>query len=62
VLLANAGIEGVVAPATEYPPETFDRVLAVNVRGAFLALHVAAPPHGEARWAAASSSPPRSLA
>jgi 3alpha(or 20beta)-hydroxysteroid dehydrogenase len=43
VLFANAGIEGAVAPVTEYPPEVFDRVLAVNVRGAFLALRTAAP-------------------
>lgn len=43
VLFANAGIEGTVAPLTEYPPEAFDRVLAVNVRGAFLALRTAAP-------------------
>ena len=36
VLLANAGIEGPVAPIPEYPDEDFDRVLAVNVRGVFL--------------------------
>jgi NAD(P)-dependent dehydrogenase (short-subunit alcohol dehydrogenase family) len=38
VLFANAGIEGRVAPITEYPLEEFDRVLAVNVRGPFLGL------------------------
>lgn len=38
VLLANAGIEGPVAPISEYPDEEFDRVLAVNVRGVFLGI------------------------
>lgn len=36
VLLANAGIEGPVAPISEYPDRDFDRVLSVNVRGVFL--------------------------
>ncbi|MCY3694774.1 MAG: SDR family NAD(P)-dependent oxidoreductase [Chloroflexi bacterium] len=36
VLLANAGIEGPVAPISEYPDEDFERVLAVNVHGVFL--------------------------
>lgn len=43
VVFANAGIEGAVAPIIEYPLEVFDRVLAVNVRGAFLAIRHAAP-------------------
>ncbi len=34
----NAGIEGVVAPIHEYPDDTFDRVLQVNVKGVFLGL------------------------
>lgn len=39
----NAGIEGVVAPLHEYPDETFDRLLQVNVKGVFLGLkHVLA--------------------
>ncbi|ULK95534.1 SDR family NAD(P)-dependent oxidoreductase [Bradyrhizobium sp. I71] len=39
----NAGIEGVVAPLHEYPDETFDQLLQVNVRGVFLGLkHVIA--------------------
>ena len=43
VFFANAGIEGAVAPITEYPDEVFDRVLAVNVRGVWLGLkHVMA--------------------
>jgi NAD(P)-dependent dehydrogenase (short-subunit alcohol dehydrogenase family) len=36
IAFANAGIFGQVAPITEYDPDTFDRVLAVNVRGPFL--------------------------
>ncbi|MDE2702576.1 MAG: SDR family NAD(P)-dependent oxidoreductase [Chloroflexota bacterium] len=36
VLLANAGIEGPVAPISEYPDEDFERVLSVNVHGVFL--------------------------
>lgn len=39
----NAGIEGVVAPVHLYPDDVFDRLMAVNVRGAFLGLkHVLA--------------------
>ncbi|QTJ68354.1 SDR family oxidoreductase [Rhodococcus sp. ZPP] len=34
----NAGITGACVPLIEYPTETFDRVLAVNVRGVFLGL------------------------
>jgi NAD(P)-dependent dehydrogenase (short-subunit alcohol dehydrogenase family) len=37
VVVSNAGISGPIAPVTEYPVEEFDRVLAVHVRGAFLA-------------------------
>jgi NAD(P)-dependent dehydrogenase (short-subunit alcohol dehydrogenase family) len=37
VLFSNAGNFGVVAPVTEYPEDVFDNVLAVHVRGAFLA-------------------------
>jgi len=43
VLFCNAGIEGAVTPLTDYPVETFDRVLAVNVRGVFLGLKHALP-------------------
>jgi NAD(P)-dependent dehydrogenase (short-subunit alcohol dehydrogenase family) len=34
----NAGIEGVVAPIYDYPDEMFDRVLGINVKGAFFGL------------------------
>jgi NAD(P)-dependent dehydrogenase (short-subunit alcohol dehydrogenase family) len=43
VLFANAGIEGTVTPIVSLPMEALDRVLAVNVRGAFLAIKHAAP-------------------
>ncbi|HEX9018194.1 MAG TPA: SDR family NAD(P)-dependent oxidoreductase [Anaerolineaceae bacterium] len=43
ILLANAGIEGLVTPITDYPVEMFDKVLAINVRGIFLAIKYAAP-------------------
>jgi NAD(P)-dependent dehydrogenase (short-subunit alcohol dehydrogenase family) len=43
VFFANAGVEGVVAPITEYPDDVFDRVMAVNVRGVWLGVkHVMA--------------------
>jgi NAD(P)-dependent dehydrogenase (short-subunit alcohol dehydrogenase family) len=38
VLCNNAGIEGDITPVTEYSPETFDRVIAVNLRGVFLGI------------------------
>jgi NAD(P)-dependent dehydrogenase (short-subunit alcohol dehydrogenase family) len=39
----NAGIEGTVAPTAEYPEDVFDRVIATNLKGAFLGLkHVLA--------------------
>ena len=37
VFFNNAGIEGAVAPITDYPVEMFDQLMAVNVRGVFLA-------------------------
>lgn len=36
IAFANAGIFGAAAPITDYDTTTFDRVLAVNVRGPFL--------------------------
>ena len=41
--LANAGIEGQLAPIPEYPIEVFDRVMAVNVRGVWLGLKYVMP-------------------
>jgi 3alpha(or 20beta)-hydroxysteroid dehydrogenase len=43
LLFNNAGIEGPVAPAADYPVEDFDRVLAVNVRGVFLGMRQVIP-------------------
>lgn len=43
VLLANAGIEGDVAPITDYDEARFDQVMAVNVKGPFLGLRAAIP-------------------
>jgi NAD(P)-dependent dehydrogenase (short-subunit alcohol dehydrogenase family) len=43
VLLANAGIEGDVAPLIEYDEARFDQVMAVNVKGVFLGLKSAIP-------------------
>lgn len=46
VLFSNAGNFGTVAPIEAYPTETFDSVLAVHVRGAFLAAKHAVPHMG----------------
>jgi len=46
VLFSNAGNFGTVAPIEHYPTETFDAVLAVHVRGAFLAAKYGVPHMG----------------
>jgi NAD(P)-dependent dehydrogenase (short-subunit alcohol dehydrogenase family) len=43
VLFSNAGNFGTVAPISDYPEEVFDSVLAVHVKGAFLAAKHAVP-------------------
>jgi 3alpha(or 20beta)-hydroxysteroid dehydrogenase len=43
ILVANAGYEGGFVPITDYPVEEFDRVMATNVRGTFLAAKYAFP-------------------
>jgi len=43
VLFSNAGNFGVVAPVTDYPDDVFDQVMAVHVKGAFLAAKHALP-------------------
>jgi len=43
VFVANAGIEGVVQPITDYPNEVFDKVIRVNVRGVWLGLKYVIP-------------------
>lgn len=42
VMFANAGIEGTVKPLLDTTVEEFDRVLAVNVRGAFNSIRASA--------------------
>lgn len=43
VLFSNAGNRGVIRPLAEYPDEVFDSVIAVHVRGAFLACKYGIP-------------------
>lgn len=43
VLLANAGIEGDIAPLLEYDVARFEQVMSVNVKGPFLGLQAAVP-------------------
>jgi len=43
VLFSNAGNFGGVAPIAEYPEDVFDAVIAVHVKGAFLAAKHAVP-------------------
>lgn len=43
VLFSNAGNAGVVRPVADYPEEIFDQVIAVHVRGAFLACKYGLP-------------------
>jgi NAD(P)-dependent dehydrogenase (short-subunit alcohol dehydrogenase family) len=43
VVVANAGIAGATGPIADYPEDSFDRTLAVHVRGAFLLCKHAAP-------------------
>lgn len=42
VLFNNAGIEGVVSDLEHYPEETFDQVLAVNLKGVWLGMRFVA--------------------
>lgn len=46
VLFSNAGNFGTVAPIDQYPTAVFDSVMAVHVRGAFLAAKYAVPQMG----------------
>lgn len=43
VFFNNAGIEGPLAPITEFPEDAFDEVIAVNVRGVFLGMKYVLP-------------------
>jgi NAD(P)-dependent dehydrogenase (short-subunit alcohol dehydrogenase family) len=42
-LFCNAGINGAIESITDYPEDVFDAVMAVNVRGSFLALKYGLP-------------------
>ena len=43
ILVANAGIEGPIASIEDCPLESFERVMAVNVRGVWLGIKYAMP-------------------
>jgi NAD(P)-dependent dehydrogenase (short-subunit alcohol dehydrogenase family) len=43
VIFSHAGISGVLAPVTEYPEDVFDQVMAINIRGSFLACKYGLP-------------------
>jgi NAD(P)-dependent dehydrogenase (short-subunit alcohol dehydrogenase family) len=43
VLFSHAGISGAIKPITEYPEEVFDAVMAINIRGSFLACKYGLP-------------------
>lgn len=43
VLFSHAGVIGIIKSVTEYPEEIFDTVMAVNVRGSFLACKYGLP-------------------
>ncbi|PPR61280.1 MAG: Levodione reductase [Alphaproteobacteria bacterium MarineAlpha4_Bin2] len=43
IALLNAGIEGNIVPIPDYPLETFDKVIDVNVRGVFVGLQTIMP-------------------
>lgn len=49
VAFLNAGIEGAIAPLTEYSLEDYDKVMAVNARGVFLGLKAVIPSMKKAR-------------
>ena len=43
ILCNNAGLDGALAPISEYDVDEFDRVVAVNLRGVFLGIRHATP-------------------
>lgn len=43
ILVNNAGINGPVLPVWDYPPETWDKVLAINLNGVFYGCRTAIP-------------------
>ena len=47
ILVNNAGVNGPVTKAWDYPPEAWDRVLAVNLTGVFYCCRTIIPPMRE---------------
>ena len=43
ILINNAGVNGPIAPAWEYPPDAWDRVLAIDLTAVFLCCRAAVP-------------------
>ena len=43
IFFANAGIEGISKPISEYPEVMFDKVIAVNLKGVWLGCHYVIP-------------------
>jgi NAD(P)-dependent dehydrogenase (short-subunit alcohol dehydrogenase family) len=43
VLFSNAGLNGTTKPITQFPEDVFDAVMAVNIRGSFLACKYGLP-------------------
>lgn len=43
IVIANAGMNGMWAPIDDLTPEEWDRSIAVNLRGAYLTLHLSVP-------------------
>jgi NAD(P)-dependent dehydrogenase (short-subunit alcohol dehydrogenase family) len=43
IMVNNAGIEGTIAPLSEYGINDFDHCIAVNLRGVFLGMYLAMP-------------------
>jgi len=43
VFFNNAGVLGALKPLVDYPEETFDRVIAVNLKAVWLGMKVVAP-------------------
>lgn len=43
ILVNNAGIGGHIGPLESYPEAEFDKVIAINVKGVYLGMHLAIP-------------------
>ncbi len=56
IFFANAGVEGVVRHLPDYPTDVLDSIMAVNVKGVFLAMKHIAPKMSEGGSFIATSS------